>query len=262
MLWQGGSHQIALSRPPSILRMSSRAIHGLWGTERYRMEKFWCLNLYQGEGELLIGHETFPIQPGYASITAPGVDMAYRYKGKAILTWVHFVPARGACSATIPVMQNVGKDFDRMRLDLREVSFLYHHQAVRASARLWDVLWRLTCDLAAQPDAPPARHPALAHVMDAIDDRIVDPLQVSDLADEAGLSQTHLNRLFRSAIGMTVSEYLRVRRLELAKHLLTHTTLPIKSVAVQVGIPDPHHFNKLVRRYTGTAPSRLRHRRE
>lgn len=258
MLWRAGTCRLSLSRPPAILRMSGRAVHGLQEVERYRLEKFWCLNLYQGRGELNIGGQTFAIEPGYASITWPGVEMAYRYQGRAILTWVHFLPGRGRRLAEIPVMQDLGRDFDRLRMDLQSVASLYRSQPQRAVARLWDILWRLTPWQEPGKNALPGRHPALARAMDVIDGRIADPLEVRSLAGEIGLSQTHLNRLFRSAVGMTAGQYLRTRRLELAHHLITHTTLPIKSIAAQVGIPDPHHFNKLMRRYAGKAPSRLR----
>lgn len=257
MLWRDGTHPLSLTEPPAILRMSGRAVHGLREVERYRLEKFWCLNLYQGRGKLTIDGETFAIEPGYASITWPDVEMTYRYEGRAILTWVHFVPGRSRQLTSVPVMQDLGREFDRLRLDLQSITSFYRYQPRRAVARLWDILWRLT-PLQKQQKTLPQRHPAVAQTMNAIDEQIAEPIEVHYLAKEAGLSQTHLNRLFRSAVGMTVGEYLRTQRLELAHHLLIHTTLPIKSIAAQVGIPDPHHFNKLIRRFAGKAPSQLR----
>ena len=43
-----------------------------------------------------------------------------------------------------------------------------------------------------------------------------------------------------------------------AQHLLSQSTLPIKAIAEEVGIPDLQHFNKVVRRKLGGAPRRLR----
>jgi len=36
--------------------------------------------------------------------------------------------------------------------------------------------------------------------------------------------------------------------------------LPIKEIAIRVGLPDPQHFNKIVRRQLGASPSELRRR--
>jgi transcriptional regulator GlxA family with amidase domain len=45
---------------------------------------------------------------------------------------------------------------------------------------------------------------------------------------------------------------------ERARHLLLNSTLPIKVIAREVGIPDPHLFNKIIRRELGKAPREVR----
>jgi AraC family transcriptional regulator len=48
-------------------------------------------------------------------------------------------------------------------------------------------------------------------------------LTLDDLAREAGLSPNHLLRMFEQAFGQTPHQYLTAKRLEHARHLLTHT---------------------------------------
>jgi AraC-like DNA-binding protein len=43
-----------------------------------------------------------------------------------------------------------------------------------------------------------------------------------------------------------------------AEYLLRNSTLPIKLIAQECGIPDLHYFNKLVKGRFGRPPSRLR----
>ncbi len=258
MLWRSIHHSISLSQPPAILRMSGRAIHGLRGPEHYRLDRFWCLNLFQGEGELRIGAETFPFRSGYAGITWPGPELVYTFRGKTIKTWVHFIPHEDGPEVDIPVMQDLGADFDRMRTDLQSVSSLYRAQPERAVSRLWDILWRIIPQGAHDIAKEPHRHPVIARAMDEIDMRLPESVAVSELARKLKISQTHLNRLFKTAIGATVGEYVRGRRLEWARHLLSHTTMPLKAIAHQIGIPDAQHFNKMIRRHFGHAPSALR----
>jgi AraC-like DNA-binding protein len=258
MLWRSPSHPISLSRPPGILRMSGRAVHGLRGPEHYRLDRFWCLNLFQGEGELSIDGKIFPFRSGYAGITWPDAELIYTFRGKTIKTWAHFIPKRGGSPMDIPIMQDLGADFDRMRTELQSVSSLYRAQPERAVARLWDILWRILPQQSSSSADGPHRHPAIAKAMDEIDIHLAESIEVTTLARSLEISQTHLNRLFKTAVGTTVGEYIRSRRLDWAKHLLCHTTLPIKTIAYRVGIPDPQHFNKMMKRYFGCAPSAIR----
>lgn len=262
MLWHSLSHPIPLSRPPAILRMSGRAVHGLRGPEHYRLDRFWCLNLFQGEGELSIDGKVFPFRSGYAGITWPDTNLLYTFRGKTIKTWAHFIPHEEGGAIDIPVMQDLGADFDRLRTELQMVSSLYRAQPERAVARLWDILWRIVPLGRARSSDEPHRHPILAGAMDYIDMHIAETIEVRTLARKMGTSQTHLNRLFKAAIDSTAGDYIRQRRLDWAQHLLAHTTMPIKAIAHQVGIPDPQHFNKTMRRYFGSAPSELRAARQ
>lgn len=258
MLWKSSLHTIPLSEPPSILRMSGRAIHGLQGPEHYKLGHFWCLNLFQGEGELSIDGEIFPFYSGCAGITWPGPELVYTFKCKTIKTWAHFIPQEGASPINIPIIQDLGAEFDRMRTDLQSVSSLYRADPKRAVARLWDILWRIIPPETHENTSDLHRHPIIARAMDEIDIHLTETISVSALACSLRTSQTHLNRLFKAAIGHTVGEYIRGRRMEWARHLLVHTTMPIKAIAHQIGIPDTQHFNKTVRRYFGHSPSALR----
>ena len=258
MLWRSTLHAIPLARPPAILRMSGRNVHGLRGDEHYRLDRFWCLNLFQGEGELRIDGDVFPFRSGYAGITWPNADLVYSFRARTIKTWAHFVPKPGGGKVQIPVMQDLGAEFDRVRTELQSVSSLFRAQPERAVARLWDILWTLVPVEASKPSAEPHRHPSVAGAMAHIDLHLAEPLGVGELARKVNMSQTHLNRLFRAAVGVTAGDYIRRRRLEWARHLLAHTNKSIKEVAHLVGIPDPQHFNKTMRKYLGRAPSALR----
>lgn len=257
MNWQEIDWDIPLHACPSIAATDGWAILGRTGVEHYRLNRIWCLNLYDGEGELHIAGHVFPIRPGYASITVPDEEMQYHYKGPAILAWAHFYPAVTSGRERIPVMQDVGEKFVQIREGLREAAAVFPAEPVRAAARLWDILWSLTRrpETTVSPSPP---HPGLRLALDTLHADMARPVCVSELARRTGLSQTHLNRLFREKFGETVTGYVRRRRVEWAEHLLRHTTLQIKAIAAQVGIPDPHLFNKTIRRALGKSPCQIR----
>ncbi len=260
MNWKSHPCQIPLSSPPQILRISGGHLHGLRPIERYRLDKFWCLNLFQGEGELHIGDDIYPFKEGYAGITWPGIDLTYHFRQKTIKTWVHFIPYgnAGEDSTDIPVMQDLGPEFGSIRAELQTLSSLYQIQPRRALARFWDILWQLTSAGPLSATSHPHYHHIVYEAMNEIDMNLSSPLSVEKLAEELHVSQTHLNRLFKSATGYTAGKYIRDRRMETALHLLKHTTMPIKQIAYHVGIPDTQHFNKLIRQYYDSPPTQLR----
>jgi AraC-like DNA-binding protein len=84
------------------------------------------------------------------------------------------------------------------------------------------------------------------------------PLDVAGLAASSGLSRNFFSARFRERFGMTVDGYLLHLRMEMAKNLLLSTNRPIKEIAYECGIPDPHYFNKQFRRVAGMSPSLYR----
>jgi transcriptional regulator GlxA family with amidase domain len=131
-------------------------------------------------------------------------------------------------------------------------------QPARAEARLWDILWQLAERTRSVPTSNARTHPAVETVSRIIQRRLGKPLSVGELAEEAGVSQNHLTRLFRASFKKTVVGYIRQQRIVRAHHLLTQTTLPIKAIAAEVGIPDLHFFNKAVRGSLGHSPREVR----
>lgn len=204
--------------------------------------------------------KTYPFKEGYAGITWPGVDLAYKFNGKTIKTWAHFIPneSEEGSDAHIPIMQDLGPRFEGLKAELQTLSSLYRMHPVRAVAKLWDILWQLVPSDTQNNANQPHRHPIVARAMDEIDMHISESISVEALADELEISQTHLNRLFKAATGVTTGKYIRTRRMETACHLLTHTTMPIKQIAYHVGIPDTQHFNKLIRQHYKLSPTHLR----
>ena len=156
-------------------------------------------------------------------------------------------------------MQDLGNDFGRIYSEFEHAVAVFSSRPARAEARLWDILWELS-ERTPSAAAGPRRHPALEKAIERIELGLAHSIRVSDLANEVGISQTHLRRLFEEDRGQSVRTYIRSRRMERVRQLLQNSTLSIKAIAQEVGIPDLQHFNKVVRRELGAAPTRLRRR--
>ncbi|MDP3816489.1 AraC family transcriptional regulator [Pseudomonas sp.] len=95
-----------------------------------------------------------------------------------------------------------------------------------------------------------------------IDRHAAHPLQVGDLARLAGLSVARFHVRFLSATGQTPMDYVRNRRLQLARHLLQHSRLPIGEIAARVGYGSQSAFTAALSRQFGCTARALRRLRE
>lgn len=59
-------------------------------------------------------------------------------------------------------------------------------------------------------------------------------------------------------VGHTFNEYIRIARMNMAKHYLLYTREKVRVVAEKVGYTDIKYFSKLFRQTTGLLPSEYR----
>lgn len=81
---------------------------------------------------------------------------------------------------------------------------------------------------------------------------------VSQLTNDAGISQRHLSRKFQQHIGLSPKEYLRICRfLQSLQHLKNYPILSLTEIAYKSGYYDQSHFNRDYKAYTGCAPAQF-----
>jgi AraC family transcriptional regulator len=94
-----------------------------------------------------------------------------------------------------------------------------------------------------------------------IENEFASPLSLARIAAEVGVHPVHLARQFRVAHGCTVGEYIRMVRVNFARHRLTESDHPIADIAIDAGFADQSHLSKSFRRITGESPAAYRARR-
>lgn len=235
------------------------ATHGSQPIERYRLQGIWCLHFYNYKAIIRIDDHEFPIAPGDVSLCPPSHRLAYAFRGPSRHLFAHFRWKTSRKGISTPAVQTLARQpFERLKGSLESVLVWFGRCPVRANVRLWDVLWELSGNHPATGENP--IHPAVLKTLEIIDRRLAETLGIEGILREVEISHGHLLRLFRNYSGKTLGEYIRHRRMERARYLLSNTTLPVKAVAVECGIPDLHLFNKTVRRELGTAPRAFRER--
>jgi AraC-like DNA-binding protein len=80
-----------------------------------------------------------------------------------------------------------------------------------------------------------------------------------DLARELAVSPHHLSRVFRSAVGHTISRHRMRLRVRDALERLAGGEADLPRLAADLGFADQSHLCRVVRAETGRTPSALRH---
>ena len=109
----------------------------------------------------------------------------------------------------------------------------------------------------------PARgHTLPDRVLRQIDDYIVETadanLYTKDLASLAGMPLTAFARALKTKTGKTPHQYVLQRRVELARDLITHSTLSLAQVAFEAGFSSQSHMTDVLRNRLGVTPGQIR----
>jgi AraC family transcriptional regulator len=93
----------------------------------------------------------------------------------------------------------------------------------------------------------------LNRLVDLVEERLDDELDVASLATELGTTEYHLRRMFSSLAGMPLSEYIRRRRMSVAAaHVLAQGDL--LGIAVRYGYGSTEAFGRAFRSVHGVSP--------
>ena len=78
------------------------------------------------------------------------------------------------------------------------------------------------------------------------------------VAEAIGISPTHLSRIFKQETGVAVSEYIRQRKIDMAKNLLRFSDYDYVEIAVMLSYSSQSHFIQHFRSQTGMTPKAYR----
>ncbi len=78
---------------------------------------------------------------------------------------------------------------------------------------------------------------------------------VAQFALEYNVSEGHFRRLFKAYTGMSVCDYLRMIRINLAKSYLLYGNYNVAEAAQLTGFSNPFYFSRIFKKQTGISPS-------
>ena len=100
----------------------------------------------------------------------------------------------------------------------------------------------------------------LMKVMDHINCNFGNDISLEDLARVGNMSPNYLCTVFKQVNGMTIWEYILIRRIDKAKRLLKETDMSIIAIHTDCGFHTSSNFNKAFKKLVGMSP--LEYRRQ
>ncbi len=259
--WFGITHtgatmflDLPLERAPRVIWMGM-GLHGDLKVEKFLLPESWCLHLFRDPMDLRVNGQKIEVVPGTITLIPPNSPIEFHFprRMRHLHAFAHFGIEPGQAQP-FPAVQRLSENFEEHFAALSEAVGFWSNYPHRARARLWNVLWSLSHSAArVVPEDT-----LVARAREQIELRLGEPLRVSALACELGVSHNHLTRRFKAESGQTVVSFIRARRVQRAVYLLEGTTLPIKAVAASCGLGDFHLLNKTLRREIGRAPRSFR----
>ena len=115
------------------------------------------------------------------------------------------------------------------------------------------------CDRRSRPESiPPLQRQRVECIREYLREHLRDNPTTADLAQAAGVSSSHLIRLFGEATGLSPRRYLFELRIEKARELLSTTEMPIAEIALEVGFFDQSHLNRVFKQIVACTPHEYR----
>lgn len=121
------------------------------------------------------------------------------------------------------------------------------------------LIHRLLCELLLGGESSGGEeNQAVSAAIGFINRNLYRTITVADAAAAASFSPAHFSRVFKLQTGYSPYEYILLRRIDAAKHLLTSTRLSVKEVAYQVGYNSEENFIHSFRKKVGVTPGVFR----
>lgn len=104
----------------------------------------------------------------------------------------------------------------------------------------------------------PAKSQYLNRVITYMREHLQENLTLTQIAREAGLSESYLNAVFKECIKCAPMDYYINMKMEQACYLLCNTDLHIYQVAQHLGYENQYYFQGPLRRYWECLPRSIR----
>lgn len=97
-----------------------------------------------------------------------------------------------------------------------------------------------------------------AQCKDYIFQHLHERVTTRDVAEHLHLNANYLSEIFRGCEGMTVTDYILLEKVNLARNMLTYSPYSYAEIASHLGFSSQSHLGKVFKKYAGLTPRQYR----
>lgn len=127
------------------------------------------------------------------------------------------------------------------------------------AAEIADELIEFFAYVLAEQKKPALRHQVVNDVIVHINEDVESSMTVEEIAHKFDISTSHLSRIFREHSGITLVEYINIRKVEEAQYYLRFSDKKIAQISEQFNFCNQSYFTRIFKKYTGDTPRRFRY---
>lgn len=100
--------------------------------------------------------------------------------------------------------------------------------------------------------------PIVSRACDYIDRHVYEKIDLKTLSEKLHISPSYLSKIFKNEKNMTIGDFTRLRRISVAKVLLTNTDKSISEIASLLNFNSQSHFGRIFLQLEGLTPAKYR----
>ena len=217
-----------------------------------------------GKGVYSFGGKDYELQGGDGFLLTPGVVASYAADEEAPwqYCWIGFngTDAKRLVELTglsyeNPIFHFTGTSLPDQLEKISNLSVSAHSNEARAEAGLLVFLADLMDAFGSSSSHRASGYEYVEKAARYIEYNYSRTINVDDIAASAGISRSHLYRLFMENISVPPNEYLMRFRMNKAAALLEEGRLSVGEVASSTGFTDQLYFSRVFKKYMGIPPS-------
>ena len=108
---------------------------------------------------------------------------------------------------------------------------------------------------------PPVATPStftVTEIINYLNDKFKERITINEISFIFGTNRTTLCKEFKQATGTTITEYVAVKKLELAKKHVAYTNATFTEISNQLNFESIHYFTRFFKQRTGYSPKEYR----
>lgn len=109
-----------------------------------------------------------------------------------------------------------------------------------------------------EKSTPSLLHQTVNQVMNYIDEEVKSSLSVEGLAQMFDVSTSHLSRIFREHSGITLVEYINIKKVEESQYYLRFSDEKISDISDDFNFCNQSYYTRIFKKYTGYTPRKFR----